>query len=196
MTCFFTVQRYSFFARGTSFSILFHYFDLCELFQPIRASYRNLLTIFPMTPTSEMRAVRLSRFTGWTILVLFGISALAAIPVGTGYVAAIACLIVAAFPGAALAFGTKPAFLGDRFWWTITFIALIITTLMIAALAFVESYWAILTIPAYFLTGLPLAALIRSGRPSMSAYARHIIIGFGALLAALAASLWVQQLLA
>jgi hypothetical protein len=154
-------------------------------------------TVAPMTPVVEMRAERLAKIAGWSVLVLFGICAVAAIPVGTGYVAAIACLIVAVFPGAALAFGTKPALLGDRFWWTIVLLALLALTLMLAAVAFVDSLWVLLTLPGYLFTFLPIAALLRTGRPTMSAepYARHIIFGFLGLLSALGAALWLQQLL-
>jgi hypothetical protein len=57
-----------------------------------------------------------TRITGWTLVLLFGISIFAAIPLGNGIVGLLGSAAAAFCPGAALAFGAKRAFEGFRFW--------------------------------------------------------------------------------
>lgn len=70
-----------------------------------------------MTYLPQRIGMWMTRIVGWTTLVLFAISVVAAIPTGNGVVGLLGSAAAAFCPGAALAFGAKPAFEGDRFWW-------------------------------------------------------------------------------
>jgi len=140
--------------------------------------------------------VKLARVTGWSFLILFGLTTFTAVPVGAGVIGAFGSLLLALFPGLALVYGIKAAFLGDRFWWFVSLFALTFATLIIAATAFVDSIWAIFTIPAYVLTLYPLATLLRSGRPDLSTEpnGRVYTYGYLALVCAFFAFVWLTQL--
>jgi hypothetical protein len=149
-----------------------------------------------MSPRKENLAVKLARITGWTYLVLFGLTTFTAIPVGAGVIGAFGSLLLALFPGLALVYGIKAAFLGDRFWWFVSLFALTFATLIIAATGFVDSMWAILTIPAYFFTFFPLVTLLRSGRPDLSTEPNGRIYTYGylTLVGAFFVFVWLTQL--
>ena len=150
-----------------------------------------------MSQRKENIAIKLAHITGWVFLVLFGLTTFTAIPVGAGVIGAFGSLLLALFPGLALVYGIKAAFLGDRFWWFVSLYALTLSTLILAASAFVGSLWAIVTIPAYFFTFYPLVTLLRSGRPDLSTEpnGRVLAYGYAALVGAFFVLVWLTQLL-
>jgi len=151
-----------------------------------------------MSPRKENLAIKLARVTGWTFLLLFGLTTLTAVPVGAGVIGAFGSLLVALFPGLALIYGIRAAFLGDRYWWIISVSALTVATLIIASTAFIDSTWATLTLPAYFFTLYPMFTLLRSGRPDLSTEpnGRIYTIGYLALVGGFLALVWLTQLFA
>lgn len=151
-----------------------------------------------MTPRKEAHAIRLARFTGWVFLLLFGLTTFTAVPVGAGITGAFGSLLLAIFPGLVLVYGVKPAFLGDRYWWLATLFALTVATLLISSLAFIDSTWAIIALPAFGLTLYPLYVLLRNGKPDMSTEVngRIYTAGFLSLVGAFAVLVWLTQLFA
>ena len=151
-----------------------------------------------MSPRKENLAIKLARVTGWAFLLLFGLTTFTAVPVGAGVIGAFGSLLVALFPGLALIYGIRAAFLGDRYWWLVSVFALTAATLIIASTAFIDSTWAILTLPAYIFTLYPMVTLLRSGRPDLATEpnGRIYTIGYLALVGAFLALVWLTQLFA
>ena len=148
-----------------------------------------------MTYLPQRIAVLLSRVLGWFTMVFLLISAVAAIPNGSGPVAATGALALAYCPGAVLAFGSKSAFEGDRFWHRVLTIVYVALCVGFAALGFITgSGWLVLVFPFVVIPPVILLSTVRPGESGDFNARRYLLIG-GVLFAIWFASAWLVELL-
>jgi hypothetical protein len=159
--------------------------------EQINARIHELVTVLSMSYLPQRIGMWSTRIVGWVVMTLFAISLVAAIPLGNGVVGLLGSAAAAFCPGAALAFGAKPAFEGDKFWWRTVMFLLGALAVGFGVVGLTDgSGWLILVYPVLL---IPIIVLFGTVKPTDSSELNGKRYGLitVALYGATAAAAWL-----